>query len=151
MLNSLLLLIIFIIVALVLYIPLSTYINEWGSSKYTQKELAELTAERLSEYKSSNEVVDGIHVATGMVYDKNFNTVKATCTSCHSSKLIIQNRATRDGWKDMIVWMQETQGLPELGKLEPIVLDYLAKHYAPEKIGRRAKLEIVEWYNLESD
>lgn len=93
-------------------------------------------------------VIDGIHVATGLVFDEGFVQVKASCTSCHSPKLITQNRADREGWKKMIVWMQETQNLWDLGPNEDVILDYLAKHYAPENKGRRANLSNVEWYDL---
>jgi len=52
----------------------------------------------------------------------------------------------------MIRWMQETQGLWQLGKNEPIILDYLAKHYAPEEVVRRPGLDVaaIEWYILET-
>jgi CxxC motif-containing protein (DUF1111 family) len=94
-------------------------------------------------------VVDGIHVATGLVVDSGFVQVKATCLACHSSKLITQNRADRAGWEKMIRWMQETQNLWDLGPNEGIILDYLAKHYAPQNTGRRAPLTDIEWYVLE--
>ncbi len=98
-------------------------------------------------------VENGIHVQTGLVYDEGFDVVRGTCTACHSAKLVTQNRATREGWKDMIVWMQETQGLWDLGSNEPIILDYLTKHYAPEEIERRPGLNMaeIEWYILEID
>lgn len=100
-----------------------------------------------------NRVENGIHVETGMIYDENFDIVRRSCTSCHSSKLVIQNRATRQGWKQMIDWMQATQGLQDLGKYETKILDYLEKNYAPTEIGRRQnlKLEIEEWYALDLD
>lgn len=94
-------------------------------------------------------VVDGIHVATGLIVDEGFEQVKASCTACHSTKLITQNRADRDGWKKMIRWMQETQNLWDLGPNEDIILDYLAKNYAPKESGRRMNLTNVEWYTLE--
>jgi len=96
-------------------------------------------------------VENGIHVQTGFVYAKGFDVVRGTCTACHSAKLVTQNRATRDGWQDMIRWMQKTQGLWQLGKNEPIILDYLAKHYAPKEIVRRPGLDIeeIEWYILD--
>lgn len=99
----------------------------------------------------SEEVVDGIHVATGLIVAEGFEIVRAQCTACHSGKLVAQNRATRDGWKEMITWMQQTQGLWPLGENEPIILDYLAANYGPEETGRRANLEEVEWYILELD
>ena len=94
---------------------------------------------------------NGIHVQTGLVYAEGFEEVRAICTSCHSAKLVTQNRASREGWKQMIRWMQETQGLWELGPAEPKILDYLAKHYAPQKTGRRSNLDIaeIEWYILD--
>ncbi|MBC6993235.1 hypothetical protein QWY85_13700 [Neolewinella lacunae] len=96
-------------------------------------------------------VENGLHVATGLVYAEGFEIVRGTCTACHSAQLITQNRATRDGWEQMIRWMQKTQNLGQLGANEPIILDYLAAHYAPEAIGRRANLDVeaIEWYLLE--
>jgi len=100
---------------------------------------------------NEEKVVYGIHVATGLAYAEGFDIVRGTCTPCHSAKLVTQNRATRAGWSQMIRWMQETQGLWDLGKQEPIILDYLATHYAPKEEGRRANLEVeaIEWYVLE--
>lgn len=98
-----------------------------------------------------DKVENGIHVTSGLVYVDNFDIIRANCTACHSGKLVAQNRATREGWKQMIRWMQETQGLWDLGKNEPIILDYLAKYYAPQEVGRRANIDMaeVEWYILE--
>lgn len=104
--------------------------------------------------KSGSDLVEnGIHLETGLIYDEGFEEVRAICTSCHSAKLVIQNRATRDGWEQMIRWMQETQGLWDLGIAETKVLDYLAKNYAPQETGRRSNLNIaeIEWYILEMD
>ena len=99
----------------------------------------------------SEQVVEGVHVQTGLVVAEGFEIVRGTCTACHSAKLITQNRATRSGWKQMIRWMQETQGLWNLGEQEPIILDYLAKHYAPKDTGRRPQIDVaaIEWYILE--
>ena len=94
-------------------------------------------------------IENGIHVASGLRAAKGYKVVRANCTACHSAKLITQNRATREGWKAMIDWMQETQGLWSLGDKEWQILDYLAANYAPEEIGRRAALDEVEWYILE--
>ncbi len=98
--------------------------------------------------KDWDRVENGIHLRTGLVVAEGFDIVRGTCTSCHSAKLITQNRANYEGWKDMIQWMQQTQGLWELGKNEERILNYLAKNYAPEAIGRRQNLEATEWYVL---
>ena len=132
---------------LVIYLPFSKSIQ-----KAFQPDPApiESVGGQYSATPDEDRVVDGIHVATGMIYDKNFQIVKNACTSCHSAKLVTQNKATRDGWKQMIRWMQATQGLPDLGKNEAKILDYLAKNYAPQEFGRRANLnpEEIEWYDL---
>lgn len=84
----------------------------------------------------------------GLVEGEGLQLVIANCTNCHSAKLVTQNRFTREGWVQVIRWMQETQGFWELGENEDIIVDYLSTHFAPEPKGRRAPLE-VEWYSLE--
>ncbi|MFT5018268.1 MAG: hypothetical protein ACJAX1_003005 [Neolewinella sp.] len=98
-----------------------------------------------------DKVVDGIHLQTGLIYAEGFNIVRGTCTACHSAKLVTQNRATREGWMEMIRWMQAKQGLWDLGDNEPIILSYLAANYAPQETGRRSNLQVdeIEWYILE--
>ncbi|GAB3273092.1 hypothetical protein GCM10027347_45210 [Larkinella harenae] len=89
--------------------------------------------------------------STGLVADEHLTLVVAQCTACHSSKLILQNRFTRDGWKEKIRWMQRTQKLWDLGESEPVILDYLVKYYGPEQKafdGRRRPLPPVSWYKL---
>lgn len=105
-----------------------------------------------SQPQSQIEVTSGIDPESGLAIDPNLMLVKGQCTACHSAKLITQNRFTREGWKDKIIWMQKTQNLWDLGESEPAILDYLAKHYAPEaRASRRANLENVEWYKLNED
>ena len=97
----------------------------------------------------STDLVDGKDVETGLVAGDGLTLVKANCTACHSSALILQNRFTREGWHSKIEWMQETQGLWDLGNNESMILDYLAANYAPEAPrGRRVPLTDIEWYEL---
>ena len=100
-----------------------------------------------------DKVENGIHLASGLVFADHFELVRGNCTTCHSGKLIAQNRASREGWQQMIRWMQKTQGLWDLGKNEPKILDYLATHYAPKEVGRRANIDVsaIEWYILDLD
>lgn len=93
-------------------------------------------------------VEDGVHVATGLIEGEGLMMVVANCTNCHSAKLVTQNRFTKEGWIKVIRWMQETQGLWDLGENEEAIVSYLSTHYAPEIRGRRKPLE-VEWYSLE--
>lgn len=115
--------------------------------KSNTTELSSETPEPLAD--SITEVVDGKDVETGLLAGDGLELVKANCTACHSSALILQNRFTREGWHSKIVWMQETQGLWDLGGNEAIILDYLAANYAPEAPqGRRIPLSDIEWYEL---
>ena len=83
-----------------------------------------------------------------LISSEGVEVVRANCTSCHSAHLIVQNRATREGWESMIRWMQRTQNLWQLGANETIILDYLSENYAPEEKGRRTPLDNIEWYEL---
>ncbi len=80
--------------------------------------------------------------ASGLVIAPGFEQVRAQCTACHSGRLVAQNRADRDGWLQMIRWMQDTQNLWPLGEAEPVILDYLEANYGPLPRGRRAPLEV---------
>ncbi len=92
---------------------------------------------------------NGIHQLTGFVFDENVDLVIANCTACHSAKLVTQNKATEQGWRDMIKWMQETQNLWDLGDKEDKIVQYLVKNYGPSKLGRRARLQVQNWYKLQ--
>lgn len=74
--------------------------------------------------------------------------VVANCTGCHSGKLVTQNRASKEGWRNMIRWMQETQNLWQLGDNEEKILEYLSTNYAPQDQGRRTGLKVEGWYEL---
>lgn len=93
-------------------------------------------------------IVNGIHVESGFIADTNWELVNASCSSCHSAKLVTQNRADSAGWTHMIRWMQETQNLWDLGDNEALIVAYLAKNYPQRKKGRRARLANIEWYDL---
>lgn len=117
------------------------YIHFSPDSKSELEELAELQP-------PAPAVVDGYDVESGLVAKGDYLMVKQNCTSCHSGKLISQNRMTRTSWLTSIRWMQETQNLADLGDNEEPILDYLEKYYSPEKKGRRPQLQDIEWYEL---
>ncbi len=119
------------------------------SAPTTEMQKADTVATEPLPVRGIGEIVDGIHTATGFKFGNGLEVVIANCTACHSSKLITQNRASREGWESMIQWMQENQNLWDLGPNQDVILNYLARYYAPENKGRRAKLENIEWYELE--
>ena len=94
-------------------------------------------------------IENGIHVRTGLVAADGYMEVVNNCTVCHSAKLVIQNRMNAERWAATIDWMQQTQNLWDLGKNEDIIINYLVTNYPPQKIGRRAPLSNIEWYELE--
>lgn len=128
--------------ALVAIIAVGVVVLVSSSGQQEQKEPLETGKDKVEV------PVDNTYKSSGLVVDKELPLVVNNCTACHSAKLIIQNRATREGWKNMVVWMQETQNLWDLGPNENKILDYLARHYAPEKTGRRKNLENIDWYDL---
>lgn len=65
--------------------------------------------------------------------------VEANCSACHSLALVAQNRMSRDNWRETIRWMQQKQGLWELGDAEPIILDYLEHEYGVVEVPWRRK------------
>jgi len=80
---------------------------------------------------------------TGLIVAPGFEAVKKTCTVCHAPMLITQNKADRDGWLEMIRWMQKNQGLQQLEpELERTILDYLAANYGPVDASRRPPLQV---------
>lgn len=109
----------------------------------------ELLAAAATPAEDPDKIVEGIHVASGLIVADGFELVKRNCLGCHSGKLISQNRMTRDRWLETIRWMQETQKLWDLGTNEAGILDYLETNYAPKDEGRRPQLANVEWYILE--
>ena len=101
----------------------------------------------ISEESTENGV--SIDSLSGLVVAEHFEIVRAQCTACHSAKLITQSSASREGWEQMIRWMQKDQGLPDLGENEGRILDYLSQHYGIRKKGRRTPLTDIDWYVLE--
>ncbi len=75
---------------------------------------------------------------TRFVIDEHWEIVKANCTPCHSAKLVVQTRADRETWLEMIRWMQRTQNLWTFPtETEAQILDFLAAHYAPTRSSSR--------------
>lgn len=79
--------------------------------------------------------------ATGLVMDENWQIVAAHCGACHSTRLVTQNRGSRETWLHLIRWMQDSQGLwPFNEETEQILLDYLENNYGPLAASRRQPL-----------
>lgn len=61
--------------------------------------------------------------------DKGKEEVEVYCGSCHSLRLVVQQRMGKNEWDELLVWMVEEQEMdPIPGDDRTLVLDYLAKH-----------------------
>lgn len=82
-------------------------------------------------------------VSDSPTMDRGAELVEAHCSACHSLSMIAQNRMSRENWKSTIRWMQEKQGLWDLGDSERIILDYLERNHGVVEVPwRRKPLEI---------
>ena len=78
---------------------------------------------------------------TGLKMAGDWQIVRAACVSCHSAKLITQQRGTAEQWLTMIRWMQKKQNLWQFDEVtEGKIIAYLAEYYPPGKSQRRAAL-----------
>jgi hypothetical protein len=81
--------------------------------------------------------------ASGLIMDDNWEVVRAHCGACHSTRLVTQNRGSRETWLRLIRWMQDSQGLwPLNGPTEQALLDYLEQNYGPAPATRRKPLPV---------
>lgn len=117
--------------------------------KLLQSEASTESYVEVEEEEEYDRIENGIHLRTGFVEGEGLMAVVNNCTNCHSAQLVTQNRMSRERWQATIRWMQETQNLWDLGANEPLILDYLSTHYAPQEEGRRPNLVVEEWYDLE--
>lgn len=114
---------------------------------YYQPKQPSLSQQSIDSASTTNTIKNS-QLENDFILSDGVDVVVANCTGCHSSKLVTQNRANREGWKSLIRWMQQTQDLWDLGANEDVILDYLSKHYAPENKGRRSPITNIEWYVL---
>ena len=78
---------------------------------------------------------------TGLKMTGDWEVVRANCTSCHSARLVTQQRGTAQQWLIMIRWMQEKQNLWQFDPVtEEKIVNYLARNYPPSDAQRRAAL-----------
>jgi len=110
----------------------------------------DLISEMPTEVLDPDLIVNGIHLRTGLIEAEGMFLVVNNCTNCHSAKLVTQNRMNTERWNETIKWMQETQGLWDLGDSQEIIVNYLVTNYPSKKSNvRRMKLTDIDWYELE--
>jgi cytochrome c5 len=78
---------------------------------------------------------------SGLKMTGDWQIVRASCTVCHSAKLVTNQRGTAEQWLTMIRWMQKKQNLWEFDEVtEAKIIAYLAENYPPVAAQRRAAL-----------
>ncbi|HPG06111.1 MAG: hypothetical protein KDC59_17095 [Saprospiraceae bacterium] len=144
-----------VVTGILVAVVIATFFLIWnGGSRNALSGRSDQTTSPISaaEEAPMDTVIDGVHAINGLADGVGYMEVLTNCTGCHSAQLVTQNRGDRARWEQIIRWMQETQGLWDLGEKEPVILDYLASNYPPEEINRRTNLdpEAIEWYVLKS-
>ena len=87
------------------------------------------------------ETAPALDPVTGFKMTGDWELVRANCTSCHSAKLVTQQRGSAQQWLTMIRWMQKKQNLWAFDPdTEGRIIAYLAEHYPPSDAQRRAAL-----------
>jgi len=60
-----------------------------------------------------------------------YELVDAYCTACHSASIVMQQQATPQRWKELLVWMEEKQGMPKItDEDEALVLEYIGIYFS---------------------
>ena len=58
----------------------------------------------------------------------------AFCSYCHSEQIIAQQGLSREVWAELLIWMSDEHGMPELSpQVRQEILDYLAEHYNEDR------------------
>jgi len=133
----------YVIVSLLIVLFLWLFYKTYGTKKFVRE------ADKPIETAAiTTDIVNGIHVRTGLKEGEGLMTVIGHCTACHSAQLIIQNRMNKEQWNATIRWMQETQNLWDLGDNQEVIVNYLVNNYPVVDKGRRENLKNIEWYIL---
>jgi len=81
----------------------------------------------------SNSLFDPADDYWGLPRDEKgtFELVDAYCTACHSASIVMQQRATSERWKELLIWMESKQGMAKIPEQdEDLLLEYLGRHFS---------------------
>ena len=83
----------------------------------------------------------GLDPVSGLKMTGDWELVRASCSHCHSTQLVIGQRGSAEQWLTMIRWMQDKQNLHNFApSVEQKIINYLAENYPPKASQRRAAL-----------
>ncbi len=102
--------------------------------------LAQENPDSQSESKQEDEPEQALF--RGMPADEGRLEVFGFCASCHSIDLVLQQGLSRTVWEEVLEDMvDEHQMVPLRPEIRAKVLDYLEKHYGPDRRARKRKDE----------
>lgn len=87
---------------------------------------------------------------SGLVKAPGWELVRANCSGCHSTRLVVQNHKTETGWVHTIRWMQNKHNLWDLGESEETIVHYLATHYGTQTQAASARRRPLDQPPLET-
>lgn len=103
----------------------------------------------------ANEEIVEIDPKSGLRIDPegNWKLISASCSVCHSERLLTQQQLDRENWSKVIKRMQTQENLWDLGDYESKILDYLTTYYGASSQPktqrvRRAQLKQIEFTPL---
>ncbi len=66
----------------------------------------------------------------GLPRSEGYDLVDGYCTACHSIRIVMQQRADRARWDELLTWMVKKQGMPEINPADrEQVLTYLSTEF----------------------
>lgn len=66
----------------------------------------------------------------GLPQTAGHEEVYYTCSGCHTLEIVMQQRARKERWRELLVWMTEKQGMAELyPDEEEVILSYLTREF----------------------
>ena len=66
----------------------------------------------------------------GLPRDPGYEEVEGYCSACHSLEIVMQQQLTPARWGELLIWMQEKQGMPEPDPEDYVlILNYLQENF----------------------
>ena len=66
----------------------------------------------------------------GLPRSTGYEEVATYCSGCHSLEIVMQQQQSEKGWRELLVWMTEKQGMAVLeAEVETTIVDYLAREF----------------------
>lgn len=69
----------------------------------------------------------------GLPREPGYEEIEGYCSACHSLEIVMQQHLTPARWGELLLWMQEKQGMPEPDPEDYVlILNYLQTNFGAE-------------------